>query len=636
MKQHSKSQRRKQRPADNLVPSLEECLTFVMDHLSHSRDGLKAAPLSKQEQQRLRTEKKRFRQMECQADALGLDDYRDILGRVLAPGLRDMTAESKAHVDTLHDERTQFLKRYEALNRQVVPGKATREEVLWALSHRFFLPWLALRLAYHLPDDADVGATADDCWFMPLREDGLGSCVMKVIDRFVRANKESNAELARGFYDHFPTEKQKAHAEELESDLSKYSKLKSTPSDATIELMVEATHGVPHLRLMLVLARFIDRCVRDARKIFDGGLALELLDYFVLCFVHFRRVLGQVRKEVAASTVDKVQQFRFTASGEGVPEIPGSESERVWLWLNSPTFMGNTPGQQERFLPLMDEYMNELPRKINAELRSMVRSGELSLLPRDEMELNGGRWQMPRHVSIPEEIEGAPHRATVKAAVEISQRTFRGRVNLAAAMRAKQRFEFLGLGTFVLTAEERDGFCKKEDATLAELECKRLFELIYEQAPAPRRPHLALSFLKYLIEPYRPKTTDDGKRARELFKVVSTPLRRSKLDGAVHYFHGCLHALGEHHAKALKSFVDARTLGRESCGPFWIDLLRVGLMTAERVGKKWERKNFAKRARLLGLFTNDATPRTNEMKAQMREDDFRRAWTSSFKSFPAK
>jgi hypothetical protein len=111
-------------------------------------------------------------------------------------------------------------------------------------------------------------------------------------------------------------------------------------------------------------------------------------------------------------------------------------------------------------------------------------------------------------------------------------------------------------------------------------------------------------------------------------------LGRSNYRGAVHYLQGCLHALDGNHKQALKPLVDACKLGRESCGRFWIDLLRLGLMTAERVKSKRERKNFAKQARLFGLFSNDATPRTNEMIAQMNEDDFRRSWFGSFKPFP--
>jgi hypothetical protein len=629
MKQQSKAQRRKQRPAHNLVPSFEECLTFLMDNLSHSRDGLKTSTLSAKEKQR-------FRQMECKADALALDDYRDILRRILAPGLHDLTAESKAHVEVLLEERTQFLKRYEALNSQVVPGNAKRHEVLWVLSHRFFLPWLALRLAYRLPDDTDIGATAEDCWFLPLHGDGFGSCVMKVIDRFVREKDESNAELARRLYHHLPKDERDRLAIPFEGDLSKYSQRTTTPSDATIGLLVRGTDAVPHLRLMLVLARFIDRCVRDARKVFGDGLALELLDYFVLCFVHFRGVLKQVRAEVSASPHDKVQEFRFNSTGEGVPIIPATEAERVWLRLNSPTDMGNTPGQWARFLPLMDMHMVELARRINTELHQTVRSKELSFVPRDYDELNDGHYPFRIPTAIPEAIEKAPLHGSVRAAVEASQRIFCGHVNLAAAITAKQRFEFLGLGTFVVTADGRPGFCSPEDAALAELECNRLFQLIYEQAPERHRPRLALQLLKYLIEPSRPKTTADRKLARALFKVVSKPMRQRKQRGALLYFTGCLHALDSEHKKALKAFTEARKLGRESCGKFWVDLLRAGMLMADSVGAKQEQKNFAKRAGMIGLFTNDATPRTNEMKAQMRAEHYLRAAAAAFKPFPAK
>jgi hypothetical protein len=143
-----------------------------------------------------------------------------------------------------------------------------------------------------------------------------------------------------------------------------------------------------------------------------------------------------------------------------------------------------------------------------------------------------------------------------------------------------------------------------------------------------------LDFLKYLIEPYRPKADEDRRLTKELFKVASNFLRQNGLQGAMHYLRGCLYALEGNHLQALRSLVGARKLGRESSGEFWIHLLRVGLVTAERVNSVRERRNFTKHARLYGIFSNDATPRTNEMQAQMKEDDFRRTWVRSFNPFP--
>ena len=597
---------RPEKSVANRVPSFEETLTFVMTNLSHSRDGLEKTFLSAKEKQR-------FKQMERKSDALNLDEYRDILRRVLKPGLHDMAAESQAHIDVLHRELHEFLKRYEILSWQLVPGRATKQAVLWALSHRFYLPWLALRLAFNLKDDTEFVASPDDCWFIPLRGRGLDSCVMKVIEKFVRGKNESNAELSRRFYDHFPADKQKKHAIALEGDISKYSNLKTSPSDATIDLIVECAHGVLHLRITLVLARFIDRCVRDARKFFDDGLVLELLNYFVLCFNHFRSVVKQVRSE-----------------------FPKSEPGEIWVALSSRTFMGNTPGQQKHFYPLMDDHVHELARNLNEELCQTERTGKLCHLPRDEAELNAGSWSLPAHIAIPVEIEGAPFRSTVKAAVEVSRRTFSGQIDLPVANMVRRRFEFLGLGTYFIATEKHQWLCNEADAKIAEQECKRLFQLIYKQTPAPDRADVALEFLKYLVEPYRPKANEDRKLARELCKVACKSLRRGKLHGVLHYLQGCLYALEENHKKALRSFVNARKLGHESCsgGRVWIDLLRVGLVTAERVKSTRERKNFSKQARLYGIFSNDATPRSNEMQAQMNEADFRLDWTSAFRPFP--
>jgi hypothetical protein len=224
----------------------------------------------------------------------------------------------------------------------------------------------------------------------------------------------------------------------------------------------------------------------------------------------------------------------------------------------------------------------------------------------------------------------------VKVAVEVSRRTFSGQIDLPVANMVMRRFEFLGLGTYFIAAEKHQWLCNEADAKIAEEECKRLFQLIYEQTPPPDRADVVLEFLKYLVAPYRPKANEDRKLARELFKVACKSLRRGKLHGVMHYLHGCLFALEENHKKALRLFVNARKLGHESCsgGRVWIDLLRVGLVTAERVKSTRERKNFSKQARLYGIFSNDATPRSNEMQAQMNEADFRRAWTSAFRPFP--
>lgn len=577
-----------------------------MDNLSHSRDGLKTSTLSAKQKQR-------FRQMEWKSNALDLDEYRDILRRILAPGLHDMTPESGAHVALLHDELREFFKRYEILSWQVAPGGATHQQVLWAMSHRFFLPWLALRIAFRLRDDADVGATADDCWFIPLRGRKSSSCVMKVIDRFVRRKGESNTDLAQRLYNHLSTERQKAHGLILEGHLRKYSELKTTPSDGTIKVVVEANPSILHLRLMLVLARFIDRCLRAASHVFDKNLLLELLDYFVVCLVHFRSVLKLVRLE-----------------------HPAVESDKLWDYLQSWTYTGNTPGQQERFCPLTEPYMHGLQRKTNAELNQASHWGELCHLPRDMKELDAGQWSFPKLIPIPVEIENAPIRETVNNAVAASRRTFRGRINIAQAVRARWIFTFMGMETFTALARGYQGHCTVGDATIALDEAKRLFQLTYDQVPAGRKSDEALAFFEFLTEPCRPKLNVERKLARTLLSVVRKSFRKNNREGAVEYLDGCLHALEGNNQEARRAFSRARKLGRESCGQYWINLLRVGLMTAERAGSKRENGNFIKLLKLYGVFSNDAAPRTNELKAQMQEDSFRRDWSAGFKAFPPK
>lgn len=628
MKRRTNARGRKGESSSPIIPSQEGLLTFVMRNLSESHSGL-----SDRERQR----QSRFKRIEHTTGKVNFDRYRDAAQSVMAPGMDALGTQRR---ELFRSEFHEFLKRYELLHWQVIAGRATHQQVMWVLAHRFILPWLALRIAFRSSKRRRSKTGGDTDWFIPIRAGRLCSAVIKLVDRFVPRRGDSNAKLALRLQDLKPSDpallevslnaKREDDAQHLSENLSKYCHFKSSPPMETLELLAASTKSAARCRQMFVLARFIDRCVADALSVFEESQVLKLVEFFTLCLGHCETVVNVVRSEIATN------RLRVSEVREGVQKKPASRAEQVWLGLHSMTLMGNTPGQQERFYPLMDDYMNELPRKINAELRRTVQRRKLSVLPRDHAELNSGRWQIPKHVPIPEQIEGAPHRATVREAVELSQKTFTGRrVDLAAAERARWNFEFMGLGTFVAKAQGRHAFCSDEDAELAEAECKRLFLLIYRRLREPNRSRMAVDFLKYLIEPYRPKTPEDRKRAHELFKVVGRFFRRGKLEGAVVYLRGCLHALGGRHGAALHCFKRARSLGRESCGPFWMDVLRTGLVTAERAGKRIERKRFARQARLFGLFSKDPTPRTNMMKEQMMEQAFVQADQASFKPFPS-
>lgn len=383
-------------PASNHVPTFEECLTFVMAELSHSRASERKATLTP-------TEKHRFNQMERKADLLGLDEYRDILRRVLVPGLHDLKADSGELVRVLEEELRTFLKRYEILNWQIIPGRATRQQVLWSLAYRFLLPWVALRMAYHLPNDSTVSDESEDWWFLPVKAGCLSPCVMKVLDQFVRKPSESNAALSKRIYrldslsgrslaEISARAEGEEDARKLEDNISKYSHFKTSPPNRTIECIVASNPGVEHLRLMLVLARFVDRCVRATLKAFEKDRIVELLDYYALCFTHLRAVVRQVRTENSKLN-----------------------SEQVWTFLHSRTYMGNSPGEDERFLPLMDQFMNEIARRINAEVQPRLPKHQLVRLPLGLEELRDGQWQFGDQVTIPEEIELAPYRATERS-----------------------------------------------------------------------------------------------------------------------------------------------------------------------------------------------------------------------------
>ena len=635
MTQRTNARRRKGESSAPIIPSHEGLLTFVMTTLAESHFGMSA---------RERQRQSRFARIERTTGKANFDKYPDLVRSVMALGMDALGTERG---ELLQSEFSEFLKRYELLHWQVIVGRATRQQVMWVLAHRFFLPWLALRIAFRSSKRPRSKSGDDADWFVPIREGRLYSAVMKLVDRFVRHQGESNAQLALRLQRLKPADpalpkfslnaKREEDAEHLRENLSKYCHFKSSPPMETLELLAASTKSAPRLQQMFVLARFADRCVADALSVFEEPQVLKLVKFFTLCLRHVEAVVEEARRDVDASQQDKVQCLRFNDAGEGVPEKPASRAERVWLALHSMSLMGNSPGQQARFLPLMDEYMNELPRKISAELHRTVQKRKLSVLPRDHAKLNSGKWQFPEHVPIPEQIEGAPIRATVKEAVEVSQKTFSGRrINLVAVERARWKFEFMGLGTFVMKAQGRHSLCTDEDAQLAEAECKRLFLLTHGRLREPDRSRRAVDFLKYLIEPYRPKAPQDWKLANELFKVVSTHFRRNNLEGAVHYLRGCLLALADEHHAALQCFKQARSLGREACAPFWMDVLRTGLVTAQRAKSPIERKRFAHTARLFGLFTKDPTPRTNMMKEQMMEQAFIQADQAAFKPFPAR
>lgn len=590
-----------------------------MGALSHASDGKKTDWLSPKEKQL-------FTQMQRRTEVLDWDAYCDILRRVLAPSLQGVKAESAVCVKALEIELKEFFKRYECLNWQITPLTLRRRDVLWALAHRFFVPWVALRIAFSVEDDATVRTPEGDCWFIPREDDRTFPCVMKVVDRFVRNHKELNAALAQRICARFPSGLQKDRALSLQGNLSKYSKFKTTPTDETLEHIVASSPSIPNLRLMLVLARFIDRCVKGALNEFGPEATLELVNFAAVCFEHFHAVVDRVRSEMRSG------QLRASFQRGGV-EIEATEAEKAWLCLSSPNFTGNSPGQWARFRPLTDRFVNEIPRQINAELRQTLEAGKRRPLPRDMMELDAGKWGFPERVALPEEIECFPYRATVADAVKTSRMIFRGKVSIPKAQKALWCFQIQAMTAFRALAESQTPDCSAEDATLSAQEAKRLFGVLQRQAHPRQKLANAYEFLKFLIEPFLPKSAEDGELARRLFTVVERPLRVGNRCGAAEYLDGCLCALEGDERAALKRFSKARKLGHESVGEFWPDLLRVGLITSQRVQSKRERRNFEKSARLLGVFSSDPTPRTNELKARMDWNEFQRVWTVGFKPF---
>src|SRR5436190_10376189 len=184
MTQRTNARGRKGASSSPIILSHEGLLTFVMRNLSESHSGMSA---------RERQRQSRFTRIERTTGKANFDKYADLARSVMALGMDAVGAERG---ELLQSEFSEFLKRYELLHWQVMVGRATRQQVMWASVHRFLLPWLALRIAFRSSKKPRNKTGDDDDWFVPIREGRLYSAVMKLVERFVRHRGEANSQLA--------------------------------------------------------------------------------------------------------------------------------------------------------------------------------------------------------------------------------------------------------------------------------------------------------------------------------------------------------------------------------------------------------------------------------------------------------
>jgi hypothetical protein len=529
--------------------------------------------------------------------------------RMLDQSLLGFEKQSKEQLGLLHAEVREFLSRYEHLNYQVDPGRADAEQVAWSVVTRFFVPWLAFRIAFWLRDSKELEPEAAGYWFVPMKGTTVRSSFMSVVDGFVRKSGESEDALARRLCLAATGVDREDVAESLGRDFRRYRSFEGTASDGTIDQIVKGSAATSHLLIMLVLARAVDRNVQYALRFFGHRPGLRLFRWFALCFRHFVSLLRKL--------------------GSALPK----EQEWAWLFWQSQTIMGNTPVEADRFYPLMDPFMSELARKITSELDRTTPAGKLARLPRTPGDLQGGSWPEVASASLPIPIEEQLGKRDFCGTVRESQFLFGQQVDLHEAERVGSLLCNLAHASWD-PALPTSPMLPSHDAALQLFrEGTRLLELALDHATSNQKPRIAIQLLRLLLEAHRPKTVTERKLARRLFRLADNYHRLNRREGASAYLLGCLLWLEDKEREAVQAFSRARELGKESCGPDWVWLLRIAPVLAERVSRR-EFKRFMKLAELYGVFSSQPFPRTGLVTSQMAYPNSRTPGSHRSSPFP--
>ncbi len=592
------------------APSFEQCLTHILGSLEFVAGIQKPDRLTPKQKQY-------FRGMENHPQRLEMAQYRQILRRLLNQSLCGVRQWARMKADALDEELRMLLARYENLRLQVRTGTATSKQVRWSLVNWFFIPWVALRLAFHLRNVQRGQIAEDECWFLPsVHGNAIDSCFLNVVDRYVRRREESDYALIKRLR---IAGRKKAYllcGGDLGRDLRRCKSPKITTrnvSDATISLIAWGSRKTADLKIMLVLARAIDRNVKTATKHFGQKKASELVDFYGRWFAHFKQRLSDLDRD---------------------PDFPKDDAEASWQLLQSPTFTGNTPVEWRRFYPLMDPFMSELARHISDELSSLTSARRFPALPQVLGQCDIGRFSMPNSTPLPLEIEERIQMKDVSGAVEVSESLFnRDRKDPALAASVGRFFCKRGLMTFDPNQAGCSVSPSREDAAKLMSEGARLMRLAHAQAGGRQKADCADQFLRFLLQPHRPKHREDRELARAFFGDVEKEYGKAGREGSAAYLRGCLLWMEGEDAEAVNAFLGATRMGNGSCGDDWVPLLRLGVILAEGAFPR-QLKRFLKLAELHGVFGGHGSPRTDALAAEMRYEEFAAEFRQSFQVFP--
>lgn len=589
------------------VPTYEECLMFILDSIHYDSGNTKRQCVSA-------TNKRRLRQFDHDPGSLGVGAYQDIVRDIMdqySSGLQDL---GKRHADIFEDELKAFLRRFENLLLSLTIGRADARQVRWSLCVRFFVPWVALRIAFGLRHKASDQFKTGPHWFLPSMTDRrIGSCFVRVIDREVQKSGETGAALTLRLCGHSTAGDRTNLAQSLGRDFRRYRAMNGTASDLTVNTILKACSETPDLQAKLVVARAIDRVVQAAIKSFGTNHALKLLRFFRLTFGHFRQMLSGLDAELP------------------------KDDERAWLFLQSRTFTGNTPFDSERCHPLTDPYLHELGRRISTELQNADKTGRLARVPTTGAAFGKGRFDFQFGDPLPDEIHEAVRKSDFAAALRVSQSLFTSESkNVADAVRIGELFADMGLSACDPLAVHNILTPPTTYAPQVLDEAARLLGLAHEQAAASKKAPHAIRYLRFLLTPHRPKSKAERPLARKLYRVAANYYLASGHGGSSMFLLGCLLWLEGNEKRAMRAFLKAAKSGRATFeGHDWIKLLEYGPVLANKISNKRALRRFLKVSELEGVLHREPTMRTNFLEKKLRTHGEVAKFQFAFVPFPA-
>lgn len=590
------------RPPVRTALAYEACLIHIVESI-----GTSSKPaLTDQEKQKLYY-------FDLRPQRVSLKAYRDKFGELLRLTLTANPALQAAQ-PRLQNELTMGLQRYENLLLGITVGRASSKQVRWALCARFFVPWAALRAAFHLRRRQAEQGSESMHWFVPPVTDGkLGSCFLRVLDRQVRHADETEEAFAHRLCGHSNAHVKSDIAISLGRDLRRYRAGDGPPSSAKVRQILGGCPNEPDLQAKLVMSAAIDRNVHKAVSAFGPEHALSLVKYFSLAFKHFSELLISLAEELPA------------------------DDDKAWIALQSQTFTGYTPFEAERFYPLTDPFLHALGRIISAELASADRRGGLTAIPAGPSDFDRGHFPKSTYHRLPASVELAIQHGDFQAAVVASQAICpSASAHSAEASRLADFFAKLGLDALKPELAGRGPIPSKPEGEAVLNEARRLFQAAHARSKGREKTEIGIRLLRFLLQPQRPKAKSDRPLARRLFRAANKFYREANRHGSAARLYGCLLWLEGNKQRALAALLNAAQYGRESCGwEDWIWLLRFAPMLAEELSRKRDLNYLVKLADHEGVTYREPSPRTKKIMMEMQQREEVAKLKVNFRPFPS-